>query len=286
MALSIAPLVLALIGTIPAADTTLTVREGERLLLENFSGQVLVGTWERDEVWIEVEGADRLDFDVRSGGGEHRVRPADRKGRERSLGYRVRVPTWLALEVQGSELDVRVEDHEGGIDVRTMEGDITLIGVSGEVRARTLDGELVVDGAEGDLELFSLDDDVSVSRVSGTVRVEANDGSIYLEEMDARVVEAHTVDGDVSFSGVLRPGGKYDLGTHDGDIRFSPFGEPDARVSVSTFDGEFETELLVQMRSVSGGEFEFVLGNGSAEVRLEAFDGSIRLERSPSRNRR
>jgi len=50
---------------------------------------------------------------------------------------------------------------------------------------------------------------------------------------------------------------------------------------VATYDGEFETEFpIVLQRLQSGREFHFELGEGGARVRLQAFDGTIRLMRS------
>ena len=75
----------------------------------------------------------------------------------------------------------------------------------------------------------------------------------------------------------------------DGVFRQSPDGEAvfatevgvDAEFSVSTYDGEFETEFPVVLQSLqSRRELRFELGEGGASVRLQAFDGAIRLVRS------
>lgn len=287
MVTSFLTLALTVLASSPVADTTLSVEQGDRLVVQGFSGEIAIEAWNGSQVLIEAGGSDRVEFDLRSEGGSHVLRPADRKGRDRFLEYRLRLPAWLALEVRGQELDVRVEGHGGNIDVRTLQGDIVLTDVAGEVRARTVDGEIVVSGADGSLELFSLDDDIRIEGVRGTVRIEGNDGNIRLTDVDASSVEATTVDGDIVFSGALRPGGSYSLVTHDGDVTFSPYGALDARFVVSTFAGGFETELPVRIRNMSGGgALEFELGTGSADVRLEAFDGSVRLERSSGRNPR
>ena len=59
-------------------------------------------------------------------------------------------------------------------------------------------------------------------------------------------------------------------------------GAADADVSVSTFSGEFETDLPVTISGTTraGRQFGFTLGRGGAQLHLESFDGTIRLERA------
>lgn len=285
--------VLALVvafGSAPA-DTTWAVGSGDRLSLENFSGDIRVMTWDRDFVAIQERGNKSAFFDVRSRGNEFRVRPSASMGRRRDDDgrYVVRVPTWLPLEIRGRELDIMVSDHSGGLVLSTLEGDIELEDVRGEIRARSLDGVIAVTNAEGLIDLFSMDDDVRVRGARGELRIDANDGDITLWDIDAEVVEASTVDGDISFEGTLHPDGRYTMVTHDGDITFGIWGEPDAHVLVSTFEGDLESDFpIILSQWKSGGEFDFTLGGGSAEVRLEAFDGAVRVQqaRSGTRNRR
>jgi Toastrack DUF4097 len=269
-------------------DTTLSVSPGDILSLENLSGGVRVETWDRDVVEIETQGIDQVRFDVREGGNEFRVRPRDRRGRghSRSRAYAVRVPRWLPLEIRGRELSISVSGHSGRLLLSTLDGDIDLRDTKGEIRARTLEGTISAIDVGGLVELFSLDDDISVRGATGELRVDVNDGDVTLWEIDAEVVEASSVDGDIDFMGTLHARGRYTVVTHDGDITFGIVGDPNAHVLVSIFEGELESEFPIMLsRLESGREFDFTLGEGAAEVRLEAFDGAVRLERARPRAR-
>jgi hypothetical protein len=47
---------------------------------------------------------------------------------------------------------------------------------------------------------------------------------------------------------------------------------------VSTFDGDFESEFPVLIERFTGGrEFDFTLGDASARIEIQVFDGEIRL---------
>jgi DUF4097 and DUF4098 domain-containing protein YvlB len=263
-----------------SADTTVSVERGQSVAIENFSGRLIVRTWDRPEIAFEAEGRDEANVNVARSARELSF-SADRRWRNRAATILVRMPAWAPLKVRGNELDVEVEGLTGGLSVLSVEGGIRIRRVSGGVVARTVDGVLEVDDVEGSLELFSLDDDVWVSKVRGDVRVEAGDGDIHLRGIDAEKVQASTVDGEVEFEGVIRPGGRYELMTHDGDITLEVDESVSASVSVSTFDGDFTTEFPVLLSGLnSSREFTFTLGGGEATIIMRAFDGEIRLVRS------
>lgn len=259
-------------------DTVVSVQRGDLLRIENFSGDLLVRSWDRSEVSIEFDERRDSDLDVVRRAGVVEVRASQRKGRERNHSYVVSVPVWLPVEIRGGELDVRAEGLEARLEVGTREGDISVRNHSGDVLARTLDGVIDVRDSRGRFELRSLDDDVRVSNIQGDLFIEANDGDIEMLGVDARIVEAGTLEGDIDFSGVIQTGGLYELTTHDGDISFEVGAGAAAEFSVATYDGEFETEFLVSVQKLDRSrELNFELGGGGAQVRLQAFDGTIRL---------
>ena len=259
-------------------DTLVSVRRGDLIVLENFSGELSVRTWGRSEVSIEFEERRGAPLDIVRTGGRIEVRASDRKGRDRHRSFVVSVPAWLEVEIRGRELDVTVEGLEAALDVTTREGDISIRDHRGEVIARTLEGFMEVRRSSGRFDLTSLDDDVSLYDIQGDIYVDANDGDIELVDIDAEIVSANTVDGHIEFSGMIHPDGEYELVTHDGDISFAVQSDVEADVSVATYDGEFETDFPIMLQRLeSGRELHFELGGGGARVRLRAFDGAIRL---------
>lgn len=263
-----------------SADTTVSIERGQGVVIENFSGRLIVRAWDRPEVRLETEGRGEANVTVARSAHELSFR-AGRRRRSRSVTTVVRMPAWASLEVRGIELDVEVAGLTGGVSVRTVEGDIRLREVSGGVVARTVEGVLDVENVEGSLDLFSLDNDVWVSGARGDVRVETGDGDVHLSRIDSRSVEASAVDGEVEFEGVIRPDGRYELTTHDGDITLEVAESVSASFSVSTFDGDFTTEFPVVLSGLhSSRELRFTLGGGEATIIMRAFDGEVRLVRS------
>jgi DUF4097 and DUF4098 domain-containing protein YvlB len=130
-----------------------------------------------------------------------------------------------------------------------------------------------------------VNEDVEVTGSSGEVAAQTVNGEITLQLADAASIDASTVNGDISYSGPIRPSGRYTLSTHNGDITMTVPEAASASVAVSTFSGEFESEFPVPLRNTHKGKgFSFTLGGGSAQVTLESFQGTIQLVRPGSEN--
>jgi hypothetical protein len=91
-----------------------------------------------------------------------------------------------------------------------------------------------------------------------------------------------TVNGDVTFNGTVREKGSYRLTTHGGDIRVGLGGAANATVFVRTFQGDFNADFPIQLpdgqTARSGSKrFNFTLGNGSARIEVQSFNGDIVL---------
>lgn len=266
-------------GRVAPADTTLPARRGDRLVVENFSGRVVVGVGGDDVVQLAGDGGDRVDLRLERRGARISVEPPSRRPGDREMDAVLRVPSWMDVTVRGRDLDVEVREVAGRVEIQNVEGDILLTGTRGSVDASTVDGVIRAVGARGDLSLRSQGDDVEVEDfVAGTLEAESGDGDITLRDVDAVNVAAETLDGDVLLDGLIRSGGRYRLSTHDGDADVRIPREAGLRVSVSTFDGEFVSDFPVTVeRFTAGRTFEFTLGDGSARLEIQVFDGEIRL---------
>ena len=253
-----------------AADTSLAARPGDKLVVETLDGRLHVEGWGEDRVVVEGrEVALRRDGDrlALTGAG---------RGRERVA--RLRVPRWMPVSVSGRELEVEVESLEAPVNLRTLEGDLRVRGIRGPVTLRAVDGEVWATDVQGSVSALAVGDAVILRDVRGDVRAESTDGDLVLEGVDGASVEAVTVDGDVTFEGPVRRGGRYRFVTHDGDVTVRVPRGAGADVTVSTYDGEFSADFPVMLDGYRGGrEMRFTLGDGGASLELQAFDGDIRL---------
>jgi len=270
-------LAVALLVGGPEADTTVTLREGDEVVVQNLTGELIVEAWSRSELRVTGEGGDEVDVVVQRSGSRVVIRPNDRRGR-RSADVTLRLPPWVELEIGSMRLDVTVEGMQAGVRVENVEGDIEVTGTSGPLDLTTVTGEVGVEDVRGNVRVNAQADAVRLEDITGDVWVTAGSGDVDLISIEGAEVFAETVSGDVTFVGRLQAGGTYQFSTHSGDASVTVPRDVSARVSVSTFDGEFDSDFPVRVQGYSGGRtFDFVLADGAASLSIQVFDGEIHL---------
>jgi hypothetical protein len=258
-------------------DTIIPVRREQVLIGEGFSGRVTLETWQQDRIELVEEGNEgRVTLRVTG----NQIRLGGAGARRRTGGaVRLRVPAWLPVQLRGGALSVTVDGLTAVVDLSSVEGDLALRNVAGDVFASTVEGTVMVERSTGRLRLRSVEEGVHVAQIDAeSVLIESTSGSVVMEDVAARSVDVRTTEGDISFTGDLRPDGTYRLSTHDGNLMVSLPADVDAVVRVSTFDGEFLPEMPITLERFSGGkELSFTMGRGGARLSLTAFDGDIVL---------
>jgi hypothetical protein len=264
-------------------DTTLNVGRGQRLDVVAYGGEVTVSAWSRNAVRLQAStpGRERVEFS--SSATAVSVRTQGRHGSGEEIELRITAPPWMALTLSGVNTSVKVDGVRAPITVETVEGDVNVTGGEGLVSLRSVQGSVTLRGAKGRINVNSVNEDVEVAGSAGEVAAQTVNGEIALQMVDAASVDANTVNGDISYSGPIRPGGRYAFSTHNGDVTVTVPEAASASVAVSTFAGEFESEFPVPLRGTRKGKgFNFTLGGGSAQVTLESFQGTIQLVRPGS----
>lgn len=261
-----------------APDTSITLRTGDRVVIENLIGEISVGSWERDELDVRDEDG-RTSLSVRRSGATVRITPDERRG-ARSTRASLRLPRWVDVSVRSRDLDVWVDGMDGHIDIDNVRGDVWIEDAGGPVRVRTIEGEIDVARATAGVVASSQSDEVRLREVGGRVEVHSGDGDLLLADIRSSSVRAETQNGDVDFTGTIEDDGSYGFYVHDGDVMVAVPEGADARVRVSTFDGDFESDFPVVIERFTGGrEFDFTIGAPRASIVIQVFDGEIRLRR-------
>jgi hypothetical protein len=283
MAIALPVLLLAAAAWQQQTDTTVAVpRDVRRLELSVHAGTIRIATWERSELRVRAEhgSRDRVTVEVR--GSVVKVDASRRYGIPSFVEYDLTVPRGMAMELGGVETEITVEGPVGDITASSVEGGISIRGATGTVSANSVEGDIVIQGGTGTVHVTGVDGEIRVSDAKGEVTVETVDSDITLENIDGTSVDAGTVDGAVIYRGTIHDNGRYRFTSHDGDVVLEVPETINATISVATFEGSFEADpaFKVQLSQTRPGKrFNFVLGNGSARIELESFDGGIRLIR-------
>jgi DUF4097 and DUF4098 domain-containing protein YvlB len=270
----------ALLALLLAAQTdqTVSVRKGARLDVSNFAGAVVIKVWDRDAVRVEVEQADGDAIDIRATDQIVTVRAGGRSA-ARVLDYTLTIPSWMPITVSGTATDVSIEGAAADIGVETVRGDIRISGGSGFVRVRSVQGEIVVEKARGRIEARSYNRGIRIADVSGDITAEAINGRITMDRMDSSNVEVSTVNGEISYDGPIKDNGTYRLTTHNGVVDLVMTERTNATLTVRTYNGDFRSSLPIRFSDPEARRRTVTLGNGSAHVDVETFNGLISVRR-------
>jgi DUF4097 and DUF4098 domain-containing protein YvlB len=269
------------VGARTQSDQTVQVPKGTRVEVDDCSGDLIVQTWERDAVRVQARHTSRTRVRAELVGTMLRI-DVDAERGPGSADINLSVPSWINLRVNGNNCFAEVAGVSGTVSVDTVEGDILLTGLTGTVNAESVSGKITLEGGRGRVELSTVEGDIVVSKAGGEIVAESVEGNITVTDAQATAVEISTVDGNISYGGALQTSGRYLFTTHDGDVTLTIPDNSSATFSVRTFgDGRLDSSLPLKQGTAGrrGQRATYTLGGGSAQVDIEAFDGSVRIRR-------
>jgi DUF4097 and DUF4098 domain-containing protein YvlB len=266
----------------PQTDETLTVTRGARLTINNFAGDVVVHTWDRDTVHVVARHQTRTRVRIRPSAAGVVITASGDMGPAGSVDYDITAPAWMPVKVDGTYCFITVEGTQAEVSAESVRGDITIKGGSGFVSAKSVEGSVVVDGARGKLAVSSVNEHIDITDASGDITAEAINGAIKLQGISSKSVDVSTVNGTITYQGNIADGGHYSFATHNGNLSLDIPERSNATVSVRTYDGSFRSAFAsLQPSSRSdlqrGKRVTMTMGTGSADVTLESFGGVIRV---------
>jgi len=265
---------------ITQTDQTVPVQKGTRLDIINFSGEVTIKVWDRDEVRVEVQHSDRETVDIRTVNQRLTIRGRSRTGAVRTLDYTLSVPRWMPISVSGNYTDVTMDGVGADVSVETIRGDVTVKGGSGFVSLKSVQGQLVLQNAKGKIEMTSVNEGIRLADVTGDISAETTNGGITMDRVDTTNLDVYTINGNISYDGPIRDKGAYRLTTHNGTIGMTIAERVNATLLVRTYNGGFRSTFPIKADDPNNRRrFTLTFGDGSARVEIESFNGAIALRR-------
>jgi hypothetical protein len=281
----ILPLAAAFLIIAPTVATAermdIAVNRDTSLLLDLHSGTLIVRTWDEDRVEMTAWGDDKLDLVLQKRGRRVLGEVSGEYGHPVEADIEVQMPEWMAIEVEGRELDCEIENAGSSVEVRVLGGDLLISGGRGRIKIRSVHGSMALSDAAGEIDIHATNEDIRLRDVEGTILVESVHGDIRLEGARATSAELVTTSGDILYDGSIDRDGDYFLSSHDGNIRLTVAPDISALVEIETFEGEVNAhgaaleQALVEIRR--DREYRLELGEAQARVRIQNFSGSIEL---------
>src|SRR3982751_4387544 len=85
-----------------AGDTTVAVQSGARLDVNNFGGEIVVHTWNQNNVRVRASHSSRSRVDVSTSASTVLIRTAGRRGPPSIVDLDISVPTWMGMTLNGT----------------------------------------------------------------------------------------------------------------------------------------------------------------------------------------
>jgi len=266
----------------PQTDETVAVQRGGRLSVNNFAGDVIIRTWDKDSVHVVARHQPRARVSVRPTSAGVSITSSGAAG-PASVDYEITAPSWMPVRVEGTYNFVTVEGAQAEVYASTVQGDVVIKGGTGTVTAKSVQGEVQVDGARGKINVSSVNERIRIANTSGDITAETINGGITMTGIDSKSVDATTVNGTISYEGRLVDSGHYAFGTHNGDVVLGVPENSNATFTIRTYNGSVSSDFTLQGfnrdEARRGRRVTATLGNGSADVNLETFGGTIRLRK-------
>jgi len=260
-------------------DTTISVRPGTSLDIENFSGPISVKTWDKSELKIAADHGIRDHVIIERTGTVIHLKVKWRRWVPGTIHYRIVAPRWMKLGLSGVNTSVDVQDSGGELHIETVQGDISLKGSTGSASLSSVQGGILAQDVRGRVEASSVNETVRLSNVTGPIFAESVNGGIEIQGSSSDSVDASTVNGPVLFEGQVSDRGFYRFASHNGCIDVAMPERSNATVSLSTFSGGIDSSFPVTLKKIKSRRFETTLGTGRAKFELESFQGTIFLRR-------
>src|SRR5947209_10735970 len=83
----------------PKTDETVPVQRGGRLSINNFAGEVIIHTWDKDSVHVVARHQSRTKVNIRPGAAGLSVEAGGPQG---SVDYEITAPAWMPIKVDGT----------------------------------------------------------------------------------------------------------------------------------------------------------------------------------------
>jgi len=273
----------------PNTDETVPAQRGGRLTINNYAGEVVIHTWDRDSIHVLARHQSRTKVNIRSTGTATAITASSTMGPQGSVDYEITAPAWMAVRVEGVYNFVTIDGVQGEVFANTVRGDVVIKGGTGTITAKSVEGEVEVDGARGKVTVSSVNEKIRIANTSGDITADSVNGGITMTGMEATSVDASTVNGTIVYEGRIADNGHYSFNTHNGDLSLGIPENANATFTIRTYQGRVSSDLPLQGISRSdvqrGRRVTTTLGSGAADVSLETFGGTIRLRRGTARTR-
>jgi hypothetical protein len=213
-----------------ATEKRLTVSKGDKLSVNVNYGEIIITTWEKNELLIKSDD-DENGIEIKQSGNYVSVNGGsegsdilisapsnfniEAKTNAGSVTIKGNISGKISLYTSGG--DIKTENIYGWLDANTGGGNISIGTVKGSAKINSGGGDMNVGDVDGDLKLNTGGGNVKAGRITKSLKLNTGGGNIAVTEIgkDAGI---NTGGGNIL---VDKSGGKIDMTTGGGDIKLN-----------------------------------------------------------------
>ncbi len=195
----------------------------------------------------------------------------------RSLTYRIAMPAGTSAEVHSVNGDIQVRDLDGGLTVRTTSGDVELRHLSGQLQVESVSGDVALEsGAVAGADVRTVSGDIDLHGVSQKLAVETASGDIDVEG-DANTLTLGSASGDIAYRGSLAGESASSLNTISGDVSITLAQQSSFVLDASTVSGDLANQFELSGATLAPKAVHGRAGAGNATLTVRTTSGDIEL---------
>jgi len=255
------------------------VNPGGTLEVSVSAGDIILGSWEKNEVHIKAEGIDPDELEnlrMTQTGNTVRVEYDPEWGESMRVRFTINVPSQFNSDFHTSGGDIRLQGlFQGKVQGSTSGGDITIADIDGTADVETSGGDIIAGKIKGTCSLSTSGGDIQVELSTGEVQLSTSGGDITIGNVGKSLV-AKTSGGDIHIGDV---GGEATAITAGGDIII---GRVSGNATLKTAGGDVELRGAsgIVKAKTAGGDMN--LENVSGSIDASTAGGDIVAELRPS----
>ncbi len=248
------------------------VKKGDNLQTKVL-GDVLIETWNKDEMYIEIAGINKDDIeDLSIVQKDNTVYVSyDPSSGNSSANFKFKVPSQINLDIYTSGGDINcIGEITGNVIVKTSGGDVLVGNVNGNLKVNTSGGDISASNVKGDISLTTAGGDIKAGDIGGDGKITTAGGDIRIKNVNKNLT-ATTAGGDIYVENV---GGELKASTSGGDIHI---GNVNGQMSIATSGGDIRVGVVNGngKMNTSGGDIE--LKGGKGEINANTSGGDIKI---------
>ena len=197
----------------------------------------------------------------------------------------IEVPVGASLTISGRETETRI-DTVKKVNLKNLGGNVALRNVTGGIVAETFEGDVAVENSAGQISLKTstgniIAFEVNPGQVGDVFKAMTSSGSVTLQKVEHRQIEANSVSGTLLFSGKFLPGGIYNFKTANGSMKLSIPQASSFKLAAwygyGSIDSELPMKIITENVSSGGKSLTALFGDGDSTVYLTTNSGRISI---------